>query len=184
MPSVEVSSSGNAPSTTQNKKSAMKKLDQYLTRHENKYLVWKHLSAEQGRILFCTGIREYELLATFLANECVPKKPDDNDDYAKAQMAMGTAVTYYGIIIVTVKSKYGEGSICWKSTDFVDKVAKLRRNIKVVVIRYCIKHNIALWKKAPAIGRDGVIAIVDSYLRCGKCTVCAFTYLGTYSSIA
>jgi hypothetical protein len=165
MPSIEVSSSGNADSTKQNKTSSMKKLNTYLDKKG--YPKFKDLSTAQGESLFCQDIGEYEAVATFLANECVPQKTDEEDEYKKAILAMSTAETYFGVIVLAIKDKFS-GNNCWQNTVFVEKIAKLRRNIKMVVIRHCIANNIAIWKSAPAIGRDGIIAMIDCYLRCGK----------------
>ena len=43
------------------------------------------------------------MIATFLASECVPQKTGETDEHEKAELAMSTAETYFGIIIQVVK---------------------------------------------------------------------------------
>ena len=166
--SLEVRSHGNADSTAQNRVSAVHKLDKYFkAKYPASRTTWRTLSPDHGTSMFCGSIKEYEDIATFLAQECVPKRTSANDEGEKAQMAMSTAENYFGNIVLTVKQKFEHHS-CWQNTVFTDKIAKLRRHIKIVVIRHCISNNIAICKISPAIGREGIFAVCDSYLRCGK----------------
>ena len=110
---VEVTSLGNANSTVQNRRSSMKKLNKYLVKRNCP--VWADLSREEGENIFCNQIAEYEAIASFLANECVPQKSEEEDvnEYMKAALAMSTAEIYFGMIVQTAKEKYENTCLCW-----------------------------------------------------------------------
>ena len=170
---VQVKCHGQADSTVQNRRSAIMKLNKYLKKHKCHNHDWAKLTKEEGEYLFCGSVGEYEGLATYLANECLPKLVKKSSDEGmnslmeKASIAMSTAETYYGLIVQAARDRYSDHN-CWNSTFFVESINKLRRNIKTVVIRYCIEKNIPLKKTQAAISRDEMAGIINAYLQCGE----------------
>ena len=80
---VTVKSLGQANSTQQNRRSAIAKLNKLLKR--NGYREWKELYGEQGEAMFCSSVTQYEEIATFFANECLPQLPQRKKDAAIQQ---------------------------------------------------------------------------------------------------
>ena len=167
MPSApQVRSHGTAPSTNQNRKSAILKLNTYIQKRTGSQNTFSDLSDTEAEALFCTEIEEYENIATFLASQCVLPKRGQKEGSKKAELALGTATTYFGYIVIAIKDRF-PSHICWNNRVFDERIVRLRRNMKVNVIRHCIANDIPLWTSTPSIGREGIIAVIDSCLRVG-----------------
>ena len=119
MPSKpEVRCHGTAKSTQQNRRSAKQKLNQYLLEkklQDKKRSKFDDLTDEEGEQLFCHGLKEFEAIASWLAGLCVTAvRPGDGvaEGVRKANMAIGTAETYFGYIVQVVKDRFHKHS-CW-----------------------------------------------------------------------
>ena len=166
--SVEVKSSGSAVTTIKGRKNSIQKLDLYL-KNVKKLGKLSELSRSKAEELFCSGIKEFEDIATFLARLCVPtvnSATPGADALQKAKMAIHTAEIYFGNIVAKLKTDFADTDY-WRNAVHLESVMRLKRNIRVVVVRHCIVNNINLGIRAPSVKRDGLIAIIDAYLRVG-----------------
>ena len=97
------------------------KLNKYLKKYKGHNHDWAKLTKEEGEYLFCGSVGEYEGLATYLANEYLPKLVKKSSDEGmnslmeKASIAMSTAETYYGLIVQAARDRYSDHN-CWNST--------------------------------------------------------------------
>ena len=97
---------GSAATTARGRRNAIGNLNAYLkTLNFGKAT---ELSKSDGENLFCSTLKQYEEIATFLARQCIPTVTDG----AKAQLAISTAENYFGSIVSWVRETFAKHE-CW-----------------------------------------------------------------------
>ena len=108
-------------------------IEHYIQKRTRSQNSFSNLSDTEAEGLFCTEIEEYENIATFLASQCVLPKRGQKEGSKKAELALGTATTYFEYIVIAIKDRF-PSHICWNNHVFDERIVRLRRNMKVSVI--------------------------------------------------
>lgn len=155
----KVTRNGNSKSTALKKSAAAAKLDGFL--NDLRLPALRYWKKADLHARFCTNIDIYEQVAGYLGYHVAPQ------NNSKSTLATSTAAAYFGGIVEFLKSEF-KGDNFW-STETLNELSQIRRNIEPQVTRYCITNNIEIKrKKTTGLTREEVSAINDSYLRCGE----------------